>query len=562
MTDRKVTAVDDEEFIIEDIGVLKTTERSSAVDDFKKSSEDIKSLEGTSANFKRKITRQINKARTGTGGAASKQVEERDFITAYEGFGVIEPPHNLEHLIKLYSLSAPHYAAVNAKVANIVGLGFRLVENNKTKRNLEDMSDDEDKTKKTRKKLDIHRDDVFDQLEEINAEDSFTETLIKAWRDYEVTGNGYIEVGRKVDGTIGYIGHVPAQTLRVRRKRDGFVQMSGFKVQFFANYGDAFDEDGNHQTIPNPIGDDEPNEIIHIKRYSPASSYYGIPDIVSAQQAIAGNEFAARFNLDYFENKAVPRYAIIVKGAKLGPAAERNLLSFFRSDLKGENHRSIVIPLPGDTPDNKVDLTFEAIEAGIQDSSFSTYLSHNEKEILMVHRVPITKISVSDSASLAVAKDADKTFKEQVCGPEQKILQKKLKNLIKEFTDAFDFELNEMSLTDENTQSQIDERRRKTGTETANEQRIARGKPAIEGGDELFDMNAATKLAEMADKTTRRGQDKQVEARAAGTSSTGAGANANGNPAGTRQRDTTRSAGATDSAGAARNPKGEGRTTS
>ena len=71
-------------------------------------------------------------------------------------------------------------------------------------------------------------------------------------------------------------------------------------------------------------------------------------------------------------------------------------------------------------------------------------------------------------------------------------------------------------------------------------------------------MNAQVKLAEMADKTTRRGQDKQVEAKqqAAGA----AGANANGNPAGTRQRDTQRSAGATDSAGEGRNPKGEGRT--
>ena len=46
-----------------------------------------------------------------------------------------------------------------------------------------------------------------------------------------------------------------------------------------------------------------------------------------------------------------------------------------------------------------------------------------------------------------------------------------------------------MTLTDENTQSQIDERRRKTGVETANEQRARRGDPAIEGGDELFDMN-------------------------------------------------------------------------
>lgn len=565
MTERNVRLAEEEELdvpTIESISHLKTKTISEGdTDPFSKDVEELKTYDGTSPVFKRRITNEIKKFQRGTGGAETKQVKEKEFITGYEGFDVIEPAYNLEYLAKLYEISSPHYAAVNAKVANIVGLGYRFVENSKTKRNLEKISDDEDKTKKVRRKLDEHRDELLEQMESMNEEDTFTEVMIKVWRDYEVTGNGYIEIGRKRDGTIGYIGHIPAQTLRIRRKRDGFVQTSGFKVQFFANFGAGTDEDGNKIDIPNPIGNDVPNEVIHIKKYSPTSGYYGVPDIVAAKQAVAGNEFAARYNLDYFENKAVPRYAIILKGAKLGQQAEQNLLSFFETGLKGQNHRSVYIPLPGDTADNKVELKLEAIENGVQDASFTNYRRANLADILMVHRVPVTKISVSESASLAIAKDADKTFKEQVCGPEQRVFEKKIAKFVRELTDAFDIRLNEMTLTDENTQSQIDERRRKTGVETANEQRIRRGDPAIEGGDELFDMNAATKLAEMADKTTRRGQDKQAETRAAAPSAS-AGANASGNPTGTRQRDTTRSAGATDSAGEARNPKGEGRSTS
>lgn len=544
---------------------IKTISNENA-DPFATEAEVVKTYSGNSAVTKRRITNELKKYQRGTGGAETKQVKEKTFYTGYDAYDLIEPPINLDYLAKLYEISAPHYAAVNAKVANIVGLGYRFVENNKTKRNLEKMSDDEEKTKKTRRRLDEHRDELLERMETMNEEDSLTEVFIKVWRDYEVTGNGYIEIGRKKDGSIGYIGHIPAQTLRIRRVRDGFVQTSGFKVQFFANFGAGTDKDtGKKKTIPNPVGDGTPNEVIHIKKYSPTSGYYGIPDIVAAKQAVAGNEFAARYNLDYFENKAIPRYAIILKGAKLGTQAEQNLLSFFETGLKGQNHRSVYIPLPGDTADNKVELKLEAIENGVQDSSFGNYNRANLADILMVHRVPITKISVSDGASLAVAKDADKTFKEQVCGPEQKVFEKKIAKIIKELTDAFDMVLNEMSLTDENTQSQIDERRRKTGVETANEQRIRRGQPAIEGGDELFDMNAATKLAEMADETARRGQDltaEQAKRTAAAKPPTSAGANASGNPKGTRQRDTTRSAGATDSAGAARNPKGEGRSTS
>lgn len=552
---------------IDRVGTVSQKKETVYADDFAKPAGEIKNYEGASPVFKRRITNELKKVRSGTGGAESKVIHEEAYFTGYLALDVIEPPYNLEYLAKIYASPSAyaHYAAVNAKVANIVGLGYKLVENSKTKRNLEKMEGDEEKIKKTRAGLAAHRDAVFAKVKKMNKEDEFVETLMKVWRDYEVTGNGYIEVGRKKDGSIGYIGHIPAQTLRVRRKRDGYVQVSGDKVQFFAMFGAGKDDDGNDIPINNPLGGGVPNEVIRIMKYNPVSGYYGVPDIIPALNAVVGIEYAARFNLDYFENKAIPRHVIILKGAKLGAKAELDVLSFFETALKGQNHRSLYIPLPGDTQENKVDFKIEAIEAGIQDASFTNYRRASLSDILMAHRVPITKISVSEGASLSVAKDADKTFKEQVCSPEQDVFEQKIGRLFAELTDAFDFELNEMTLTDENTQSQIDERRRKTGTETANEQRIRRGMPAIEGGDELFDMNAATKLAEMADATTRRGQDKseaQAKAAAAAKPAASAGANANGNPAGTRQRDTQRTAQATDSAGAGRNPKGEGRTTS
>lgn len=510
---------------IDRVSHLNITVRSEGnTDPFAKNAEDAKKLEGTDAVFKRRVSSEMKKYLRGVDGAETKTIHEQVYFTGYDAFDVVEPPYNLDYLAKLYELSPHHYAAVNAKVSNIVGLGYSLTESRLTKRNIEKIVDDEEKVKELRKKLAKHRDDLYEKLESFNEENSLTDTLTKVWRDYEVMGNGYIEIGRKKDGSVGYIGHIPAQTIRIRRKRDGFVQISGFKVQFFSNFGYAEDR--------NPIGKEKPNEVIHLSKYSPTSTFYGIPDIISAKQAVAGNEFASRFNLDYFENKAIPRYAIILKGARLGTQAETDLLQFFETNLKGQNHRAVYIPLPPDSADNKVEIKFEAIESGVQDSSFNNYRKANLADILMAHRVPITKVSVSDGTALAVAREADRTFKEQVCAPEQRMLEKKMSRIIKEMTDAFDWDLNEMTLTDENTQSQIDERRRKTGVETANDQRARRGEPSIEGGDELFDMN---------------GKAKSVN-ETAGTNS--------------RERDSERSAGATDSAGEGRNPKGEGRTVS
>lgn len=575
MTERKVSIADEREpEEVGYVGLSSSRTVTTVEDDFAKKAEVLKDLRGTSPGFKRSATANIKKFRRSVDGSAeSKAIDEKTFYSGYDTFEVVEPIYNLANLTKLYEMSSVHYAAVNAKVANIVGLGYKLVENSKTKRNLEQIAVDAERLKKVRRNLSQLRDEITYELENMNEEDTLTEILIKVWRDYEVTGNGYLEIGRKKDGTIGYLGHIPSKTMRIRRDRDGFVQIAGFSVRFFANYGAHLDDQRmpTGKPVENPLGGDDPNEVLHIKKYSPTSSYYGIPDIVAAMEAVTGNKFAAQFNLDYFENKAVPRYAIILKGAKLGSQAEQRLLSFFDTDLKGStgNHRSVYIPLPSDTADNKVDLKLQAIEAGIQDASFTNYRRSNLSDILMAHRVPVTKISVAEGASLAVAKDADKTFKEQVCGPEQSVFEKKLNRIIKELTDKLDIDLNEMTLTDENTQSQIDERRRKTGVETANEQRIRRGDPAIEGGDELFDMNAALKLGQETNQISRQqlkqqadAADKQHELALTQAQNPAPVAKPTAPSAVTnRNRDAQRSAGATDSAGNARNPKGEGRST-
>jgi PBSX family phage portal protein len=531
-TKRHVTVVSDDTPdvpTIDHVGMLTFTTSSENHDAFAKSADEIRTFDGISTNNKRRITNKLSKARTGAGGAESTQVID-DSFNGYQIFDVVEPPYSLDYLAKLYEINPTHYAAVNAKVSNIVGLGYNFVESYKTKRALENSK----KQQKLQQTLADHKNELEQQLKSFNKEDTLTEVFIKVWRDYETTGNGYIEIGRKKDKTIGYIGHIPSQTIRIRKPRDGFVQLSGQKAVFFANFGAGTDDDGKPQIVRDPVnGGTGPNEIIHIKKYSPTSGYYGIPDIVAAKQAVAGNEFAARYNLDYFENKAMPRYVILLKGAKLGQTAESKLLQFFESNLKGQNQRTVFIPLPPDTPNGQVEMKFEQVGPDIQDSSFTNYRSANIDDILTAHRVPITKVSVADAASLAIAKDADKTFKEQVCAPEQSIFEAKVARIIEELTDAFDLKFNEMTLTDEETQAKIDDLYIKNGTDLSNEVRSRRGLGPVPGGDTRVELNKPqpTAAAQNAD------------------------ANAN------RARDTTRQTNSTDSSGNARNPKGDGRTT-
>lgn len=464
--------------------------------------DELKKVSGLGTSFKRKMNRDLSKSFTGTDGAATQQNLLAQAITGYAMFDLIQPQYNLEYLSQIYEVSTYNYAAINAKVSNIVGLGYTFMETRKTNDAIDEITDPK-QLERARRKINKLKQDLQDWLDSTNDEDTFTETLIKVYTDLEATGNGYIEIGRTTAGNIGYIGHIPAKTMRVRRLRDGFMQLLYGKAVFFRNFGDT--------ETPNPIGgiEDRPNEIIHLKKYTPMNNYYGVPDIVAAQMALAGNEFSGRYNLDYFENKAVPRYIITVKGAKLSPESERKLLEFFQVGLKGKNHRSLYIPLPADTPDSKTEFKMEPVEAGAQESSFNVYRETNRDEILLAHRVPINKIGTPAGVNLAVARDADKTFKEQVCRPAQMKLEKKINAIMEEKTDALLIKFNELSLTDEVSQSQIDEIYLRMQVITPNEVRIRKGMIPIDGGDEVVELKPQQAADQQAKSTGNRSRDQE-----------------------------------------------------
>ena len=488
-------------------------------DPFNASWDEIKKADGLSPNFRRQVNR-IQKSFTGVGDAKSKKLDPLD-LTGYSLFQIVQPPYNILYLAQLYDISPYHHSAVNAKAANVVGLGYKFENTWDTTSKIELAMDNPKKLDKLRSKIEGLKEELRSFLESLNSDDSFTETMKKIFVDLESTGNAYMEVGRTSTGKIGYIGHIPTTTMRIRRHRDGFVQVVYNRYTFFRNFGDT--------ETPDQIGTDpQPNEVIHFKVFTPSNTYYGVPDVLSAKNAVAGDEFAQRFNLDYFENKAVPRYIITVKGAKLTADSERKLLEFFQTGLKGRNHRTLYIPLPSDGEQGRVEFNMEPIEAGIQDSSFRNYAVENRDRILLSHRVPVSKLGMPANVSLANAKDADKTFKEQVCRPRQEELEFKINLIIKEFTDAFKLQFNELALTDEETQSRIDDRYLKDQVITPNEVRARRGMAPLEGGDAVLVINPKAQTDAKSDFSGNKTRDQNRTLNAPDKMGTGRNAKGDG----------------------------------
>jgi PBSX family phage portal protein len=567
VTDVRVTAAEDDnpedyrvtKRIVQSVrtGPSHVDKATGGDDPFSKKASELKLKTSGKNSIKpslaKKATRleKVYQGKTASGAPVKSKQKFEETASGYGYLEVVQPHYNLDYLAALYEASSTNSAAIRAKAANVVGLGYTLVESNKTKRKFDDLQSDEDALAKYRVKVNKIRDAVMDMLDDFNEEDDFNEVLLKAYIDYEATGQGYIEIGRGDDGQIGMIAHAPATTIRVRRERDGFVQIVSNDAVFFRNFGDT--------TTPNPIGNDpEPNELIVIKKYTPTNTYYGIPDIISAKEALAGNAFAAKFNLDYFENKAVPRHLIILKGAEFSPAAEQSIVEFFETGLKGKNHRSLYVPLPGDSPDEKVEFDIKPVEAGIQDQSFQKYHDSNQSEILMAHGVPPNKVGISAGVSVASALEASRTFKDQISTPEQRRWSKKITRIIKELTEAWVFKFNEMSLTDEDTQSKIDERNVRNSIEMPNEIRARKGMPAIEKGDKtVADLAEEERLA--AEKVAKEQADAQVKAGEAQAKIDAQAAHAKQQAGGDGARGAERSAASSTTSAQGRNPKGEGR---
>ena len=522
------------------------------LDPFNKTWDDLNSLRGINKNFKRRETRKAAQIPRGNDGKISdsylddaKAVQQGTgaksktinpgtvYRNGYGVFDVITPPYNLYELSAYYDTSFANHAAIDAKVANSVGVGYRFEMTPETQMKLEAMTSDSAR-EKAKRRIEQLKIQTGVWLEGLNEDEGLTKILEKVVIDMQATGNGYLEIGRTTAGDIGYIGHIPATTVRVRRLRDGYVQIIAGTIVYFRNFG---------AKNPNPVTEDpRPNEIIHFKEYSPLNTFYGVPDIVAAVVSLRGDMQAAQYNLDYFENKAVPRYIITVKGAKLSAEAEDRLFRFFQTGLKNQNHRTLYIPLPGDMDGQKIEFEMHPVEADVQEASFDKYRQRNRDDILMAHQVPSSKLGGSDGAAIAAAMTQDRTFRDQVAKPLQEYVDKAINKIIKEKTDIIELKFNEVSLIDEVAQSQIFERYAKITALVPNEIREKIGMPHREGGDEPLVMSAkeqadtqmeqASVQAEMQQAQADKEYERQRDAERMNQQSDGPGAVTGRNPKG------------------------------
>ncbi|MHC4251735.1 MAG: phage portal protein [Planctomycetota bacterium] len=399
----------------------------------------------------------------------------------YDKTGAREPPYNLEALAHLLEINTWHYRAVKAKAISTAGLGYDFV--------VPDGVENPDPEQKSA---------LQEFFEHPNEEMTWGEILENVLTDFEALGNGYFEVVRNRfgKGPPRAIYHVPAVTMRVRKDRKGFIQRRGTKLVYFRPFG----SDPDSAVAFDPRDKDKPagrrrrlNEVIHLKNYHPRSSFYGLPDFLPALRALVGNKMAGEFNIQFFENNAVPQYAIIVKGGELAKGTRKRVEEYFREHIRGNAHKTLIIEIPQEEGE-KVELDIKPLSVEIKDASFRMFRADNAEEIRVAHGVPGRLIGLTEKGGLGGAGEGttqQEIFKYHVIEPKQTRLEYRINNfLIKRGFGFADWELRfkEIDVTDEEKVAEIVNKLVRLGVVTINEGRRAMGQKPLKhpGADTPF----------------------------------------------------------------------------
>ncbi len=213
---------------------------------------------------------------------------------------------------------------------------------------------------------------TLEALCQTGAADLFTQLDI----DLGTYGNAFLQIIATGDGKPVELRRLPAITMR--RTATGFVQRvpgaSGIQKVTFAQ-----------------------GEIIHLRDLCPMGGRYALPAWIGGKGMMELAEAAIRYNASFFQNSAIPEYAVIFEGATPTDAQKASIKEFFRSDFQGVDnaHRTLILTL---VEEGKV--KFEKLTADIKDADFLKLIDAARDRIPVAHGTPPRVLGIVSAGQL------------------------------------------------------------------------------------------------------------------------------------------------------------------
>lgn len=257
--------------------------------------------------------------------------------------------------------------------------------------------------------------DIIKKIKKPNSDYFFTDMLGRVMLDYEIYGNAYIEVVR-IGNNVEKLYHLPARDVRIDKDRKGYWQIPKGKLltgQYFCNFDEKSKNPADH-------------ELIHLKNYTPLSSYYGLPEYLGCVPAITTLTYIAEFNLRYFSNGCMPDLAIIVEGGELDSKTEDEIVDYLAENMKGlvNSHKTLFL----NVNQKDVKIRIEKLNE-VKEGSFKILRDSSRDEIISAHGVPPRLAGIMVAGSLGGTNESKaqmQTFMDVYVKPKQKALTESL----------------------------------------------------------------------------------------------------------------------------------------
>lgn len=274
---------------------------------------------------------------------------------------------------------------------------------------------------------------------------TFRDVILLAAEDYEQVGNGYLEVVRKKGtGEITGIHHIQAADVWVwvedyeHHYHYEVLSLEGIGgSRHFAKWGDSdgFLKRMNggvlsawYNTGTNPVTKDMVSEVIHFRKPSSKSRYYGFPDWLAAVPKIELAMCLDQYKYDFFLNRGVPEFMLfITKGPKLTKTDWDTLVTSLKGNIGlGNSHKTVAMNLVGD-----YDITIEKLgtEGKSEGQDYANQVDTFAMAIVTCHRVPPLLAGIQIPGKLGANNElpnALMAFQVLVMGPEQEQWQQTL----------------------------------------------------------------------------------------------------------------------------------------
>jgi len=376
-------------------------------------------------------------------GSRQTNPEEGMFKTAQlKRHSLIAPPYDPFKLYRIVESSAMLGSCIETMIDNVHGFGYELQYLGDKEQSKDDVVLNE-------------RQNLNDFFKQVNESQSIVRLKKEVGRDYETTGNGYIEVVSYPDGEISTLYRADARYIRLQVKQDkeipitvDFIRKGKLrrtkihkrfrrfamitstrqdKLKWFKEYGDPrrmcavsgkYEEDlEKGETIQ-----EEASEIIHLKQ---GNDTYGIPRWVGVSSTVLGVRNADYINYDLFENQAIPPLAILVSGGRLTSESIQDIIDVLENRKGVENFHKIAV-LEAESGEGG-ELTDKATGAKIDfkplpqqnDILFAKYIETSEKRIRSKFRLPPLFTGSAEEFSRSTSDSSKLIAEEQVFRPER-----------------------------------------------------------------------------------------------------------------------------------------------